>query len=823
MTGNPYDQFVAPSSEPESENPYDQFVSGAGGGSGGSGWFQPAASGAHLPTDSELRAFGSGAADAASFGFGDEGAGVLAGIGASLSGGDYSLAYRRRVDEARTRLAEARALHPISTMAGSLAGAGATLLVPVAGQASAARFGAQGLAQGFNAARGVLAGERLLPFASTLSRWGAGSGAGAVLAQGARGLQTGALFGGIYGAGAANSDSLDPRLGWGQGALGGAGAGALLGAVSPALFQGALHNGAWYSPLARTATGAVIGGTAGALTGNDIGQSAAIGAGIGAFGRPVLGAIGNYAGGPLLRAMRNPRAAFGNQTGMSLGIPPIGGGGSAAARGAEPPAPDQSAVRRLTDALHRQRSSADELEAFRQSSVSENAADVAAGRAPIVRRIADTGDELSTELDTVANMPGMSLTRVAEVQRELASALPRELRAEMRGTLGVRQTPGELIDDLRVSAANANDGYGRITSQRPVEGIVQSRILPLMETAEMQPVLARRYRVESGEDQLANVNGTAPSARSVVRGEDGVYRLSSDVTGEQLHRLKVNIDDELNAAVDRRSLSPAGRDEQHLLDSYRDAYLRALDDALPGYAAVRSQRGSVFDAERALRLDRDGNQTIGQRILKMDPEEISRFMNETVTPTGRRRATTPFERSAYRTAVVQDVLQRIDDYISASGDKIRNAGEVFDRVGLQNRLRAVFNDRPAEIDLFLNRAIERAEQLRRASSWTGGSSTARRLSRAGDQMSAMDIANPVDAVRKLGRAGYNALVQRRLENQNNAFGNALLSRLDDSPETISLLQAVRRLQAERTARAREAGSQGAVGVLGSGNPLDEGY
>lgn len=774
---------------------------------------------------SRLQAFGYGAADAASLGFGDEGAGVLAGIGATLSGGDYALAYRRRVDEARSRLEEARRVHPISTMAGGFAGAGATLLIPGAGEAAVGRLGLTGAREGFAAARGLATGEAL-PFGRALGRMAAGGGPGAVAAQAARGAQTGAVFGAAYGAGSADGD-LGERA---QGALEGGGTGAILGAVSPVAFQGLGHSGNWYSPIVRGATGAGLGFASSAFTGADPMQSAEAGAALGLGAQPLFSRIGGPVLAGVRRAWQEPLASFGpgRANAMIPGAPPIPGAPAAAVEGSRA---DPNAVRRVTDALHRQRTPIEDVEALRVRSAAENAADVAAGRAPIVRRLADAGPELSAEMDTLANMPGQSYTRAKEIQQELAGALPRELRHEMRGLLGVRETPGEMIDNLRTEAAQASDGYNQVTARAPDADIVQRRIAPLMETPEMQPVLARRFRVEEGEAQLARIRGEEPPPRSVEATDNGGYRLSENVSGRQLHDLKVSIDDELNAAVDRRSLSPAGRGEQHMLDGYREAYINALDDALPGYRVVRAQRGGIYDAERALRLDKDGNPTVGARILRMDPEEITRFMREVVTPTGRRRLTTPFERRAYQADVVQNVLQKIDDYVSASSDKVRNAGEVLDRVGLQNRLRAVFSDRPQEINQFLDRAIERAENLRRAGGWTGNSSSARRLTRAGDQLRdaaanaglAVGAGNPVGALGAMAKGGYNALVLRHLENQNNAFGNALLTRLGDDPETIALFNAVRRLQAARLARARDAGTGGATGALGTPREQDQGY
>lgn len=816
-----------------SGNPWDQDWSGGASQqqpahSGGMPWEQDWSQGGsapfswHVPTADEVGAFGAGAADALTLGYGDELEGAIAGAGAALTGHDYALTYRQRVDEARARLEQAQREHPISALAGSLVGAAAPMVIPGVGEAAAARLGATGLARGLGVAREVMAGERL-PFGAGLARAAAGGGPGAIAAQALRGLETGAAYGGVYGFGSGNGD-LGQRA---QNALGSAAMGAGMGAVAPAAFQGVAHGGSWYSPFVRSATGAGLGLASSIVTGADPTQSMALGAGLGLVGRPLLAA-----GGPVLssvrRAWERPTEAFGpgRANAMIPGAPPIPGGAGPAAGGAEP-RPDPAAVRRMTDALHRSRMTPDELEAARAASASENAADVAAGRNPITRRFADVSPELSAEMDTLANMPGESFTRANEIKRELVSALPHDLRQELRGYLGIRQSPGELIDDLRAQAQAANDGYQQVTAKTPNAEVVQNRILPLMETPEMQPVLARRFRVEQGEAQLARIRGEQPPTPSVIQGEDGKFSLSPDVNGQQLHDLKVNIDDELNAAVDRRSLTPAGRGEQRLLDNYRETYLKALDDALPGYQAVRANRGSVYDAERALRLDRNGNSTIGSHILRMDPEEITRFMRQTTTPTGRVRPTTPFERQTYQAGVMQEVLQRIDDYVSAASDKVRNAGEVLDRVGLQNRLRAVFGDKPNEINAFLNRAIERAENLRRAVSWTGNSFTMRRMARGADQVNDMlvhaatNAHNPVHALMGFAKHGWAS----RLENQNNAFGNALLTTLSDDPESVALLRAIRKLQQERLERSRQAAIGGAEGAIGGGSDRqnDQGY
>jgi hypothetical protein len=208
----------------------------------------------------------------------------------------------------------------------------------------------------------------------------------------------------------------------------------------------------------------------------------------------------------------------------------------------------------------------------------------------------------------------------------------------------------------------------------------------------------------------------------------------------------------------------------------------------------------------------------------MRPEEIASRMRETTTQTGRTRPTTPFEREMYRISVADEIMQRIDDYVSASSDKVRNAGEVLDRVGLQNRLRAVFGNNPEAIDQFLARAIERAEMLRRAASWTGNSASARRMMRGGDRFMAslseaganLAANNPAAAANSIRQGAWHALRGRVLERQNDAFGSALLRNVEgtsaqDEAYLQALLRELRRLEQARIARAESAGRDAGIG------------
>ena len=190
----------------------------------------------------------------------------------------------------------------------------------------------------------------------------------------------------------------------------------------------------------------------------------------------------------------------------------------------------------------------------------------------------------------------------------------------------------------------------------------------------------------------------------------------------------------------------------------------------------------------------------------------------------------------YRVSVADEILQRIDDYVSAASDKVRNAGEVLDKRGLQNRLRAVFGDNPEAIDQFLNRAIERAEMLRRAGSWTGNSASARRMMRGGDRFMAslseaganLATGNPGGAANSIRQGAWHAIRGRVIERQNDAFGSALLRNVEGtSPQDEAYLQALlrelRRLEEGRVARAESAGRDSAIGGIAPHSREDSGY
>lgn len=764
----------------------------------------------HANEPTRLQAFGYGAADAASLGFGDEGAGVLAGAGAVLSGQDYALAYRERVDAARQRLETARAVHPVSTMAGAVAGTLPAFFIPGAGQANAARTGAT-VARGVLPAAGrVLTGEAL-PFGRQLMTAAAGRGPGAVLAQGAQGVRQGALFGGVYGAGAANDG--DRGAGFTQGAL----TGAALGGVTPFAFQGLTRGrmgeniaAATGNALVRGATGGAIGFGSSFFTGADPVQSTLWGAGLGASAKP----IAMHTAGPLLagvrRAWNNPREAFGGQTGMSIGIPPIGDDVAAAAGGASPP--PTGAVRGIDRLIGRQRYGADELERRVASSQAD----------PLDRTLADVGGEqFLAKADMLAQSPGRSGPIAANIAESRAASMSEQLTEGLRDGLGVRLSPTQaqrIIDDgLTLNGT----GYENITGRVPVAGVVERRINPMMRDPLFQDALERLQRAEARRTMIAEADGLTPPAPSIVRDANGQFRLSENATGDTLHRLKMAFDDAVGAG--KRRADPSSIEKFEAVDitqgpnSLRGRLLSALDDAMPGYTQARQTHGGLYEAQEAL--------DAGRALMSRRPEEIADELARA----------SPFERQHMQIAAADELIGRIMRSGSDDGGRMRNAANPIVNPEMKNRIRAIFDDAD-KAEEFVRRINNLDRLFRNSARWVGGADTYRRAMQAGDSaMGALADAggdaltgNVGSAANNVRRGAWQALRGRVMEQQNDELGNALFMNVDrmspdDRAYMQSLIAALRRLEADRASRAIGSGKDGTFGAVGGGSAIDEGY
>jgi hypothetical protein len=210
-------------------------------------------------------AIASNALDVLSVGRGDEASGVLHGAAAALQGGDFNEAYRRRVNQARRRLAYYNSNYPGFSLAGQVAGSIPTALVG-GGAANLARAG------------------RLGTIPRMAMNAGSGRGLPALATQSITSAATAAPIAGVYNFNSAEGD-WENRM---QGVPLAMGQAALFGGAFPAATQGAFSRNPIYRAIGGAAIGGAVGGISAEMTGGDVVDGAMMGAGAGAAGTTVL-------------------------------------------------------------------------------------------------------------------------------------------------------------------------------------------------------------------------------------------------------------------------------------------------------------------------------------------------------------------------------------------------------------------------------------------------------------------------------------------------------------------------------------------------------
>lgn len=496
----------------------------------------PARSGEKTRQD---QAFAYSAADAASFGLGDEAAGGVEAASAALRGEDAGAAYRKRVGEARERLRRAREDRPLTSVAGSLVGAGATFLIPGVGGVTAGGKGLQALA--------------------------ASRGAAGLAGQALQGARAGAIAGGIYGV-ASGEDTLESRA---RAGLQSAGAGAAFGAVTPAVIQG---GGKALAAVDRAVTGGAVQRAPGAAMEVIRNRMRAARPTMGPAPGPVAPRAGAPAADAPVEATPNayPRAGVGSRAAETTGQR----GGS---RPPPPPAPPAAAAAGPSDAaahsvdkvLGRARMSPDDLE----RSVRE------AMQRPAGRVLTDIiGPEANAKTAAIAQAPGQTRTVAKEVADARARALPTRLIDEMNAGMGVGASPTQarraIAEDFR---ATSQEGYAPVLRQTPTPEAMQ-RLAPVLQRFPERVLQSAQNTV----DDIARTEGID----------------AATMTGAQrLHLLKMGLDDAISSMDSQEGFKAATRGA---LRKLKGEFLTAMEEAVPGYRQAREKWGSLHDAEEAI-------------------------------------------------------------------------------------------------------------------------------------------------------------------------------------------------------------------------------
>lgn len=459
-----------------------------------------------------LEAGGIAALDSASLGFGDEIEGGLAAAGAALTGRDAGTAYRERVAEARARLQQARDDQAGAAFVGSMVGA----MVP-----GGALFKA----------------TKALPGMAGLARASAGRGGRALAAQMGVGAATGAIGGGIYGAG--SGEDFQDRA---NKALEGAGFGAVGGAA--------------FVPIGQ-----------------------AVGAGVKAGGRALANSSAGQAVGRVTqRALDATRYSPNQMNSIVGGLPPSSGARPPAApSGGAPAGPSDDVVAGVDRILGRQNLTPDQLEAS-----------VARGRSdPFNRRLADhLGDAGSAKLKQIAQSPGQTGAAAREVAHDRAYDLPTRLINDLRSRMGVTRSPTQARQQLEQEF--------RATSAKGYEPVLRQE-LPPGELDTLIPELQRfppRIRERAFEivDDLIHIDGLDKSS---MTGAQQVHYLKM-----ALDDAITSLDNAEGLKVGTRNA--LRRLKGDFLRRVEGDEAQGMAPLIPGYREARMQWGSLKEAEEAL-------------------------------------------------------------------------------------------------------------------------------------------------------------------------------------------------------------------------------
>jgi len=299
---------------------------------------------------------------------------------------------------------------------------------------------------------------------------------------------------------------------------------------------------------------------------------------------------------------------------------------------------------------------------------------------------------------TTVNVPGAARERITSFVRE------RNLRQ-----------PQRIVDAVKSVLKDPAD-FGRTTARM---------------AAEREKIASPLYKQAFAKKQPVNVSGVVshidkivkPGSISAMSGlrPDGITATLTKLRGyfqaakgqrtdlEQLHRVKMEIDDGISSALRSGDNNKA----REMLGVQREL-LKAMDRASPDYKRARGIYSSSHEIERALEVGRDA--------FKMTADDMREAL----------RGMTPGEQE-----MVQVGLARaIQDQMEAKGaTDFRSSRDVLKTVfgtdKIQKTLRAAFQDEPAfrrfRATLFKENAMART-----AESVGGNSTTAQQMANLGD-------------------------------------------------------------------------------------------
>lgn len=532
--------------------------------------------------------------------------------------------------------------------------------------------------------------------------------------------------------------------------------------------------GAWLAQTAQGgAYGAGFGGLFGALNADGGPEERLQGAQRGAE----FGAVAGAAAPTVVNALRPVAGLFGR-----LRVDPSRLGTAGGTVTLDPPPPPSSIPRPAAGTIDRlamrSRLSPDQVEQRLAS----------ARASPQGQTLSDIFDDAGVRtMRALAQAPGQTGQRAAEVARERFQAAPDRILGEFSRRLGVAETPEQALASLSKMYDEASSTLYQPLWKTPISPqartTLEERLAPYADDPVFQDARRRAELIFARDVRNGRAQGGI---------EDNFARWA--------HYMKLGLDDAAKFAG-----TPQGGAMSTELSGIRDMraqIIRALDDAIPGYAAARAQWGSLIEAEEAL--------AAGGQLLNQNAGAVQQAM----------AGMTPFARYHARVGFANEIANRIGLRGSVNGN--RNVAETIGSPEMQRRVAAMF-DSPQEAAAFLDMLNQQNMLMRNAGQWGAGSQTYSNAMHGADEAMNVgaDIAGSV-ATGNLGNAAkrgvgglYDSLRGGAVEAANNARGEALLRRSDDDSArdfAKEVVQELRRREALR--QANNAASRG--GGAGAG-------
>lgn len=410
-----------------------------------------------------------------------------------------------------------------------------------------------------------------------------------------------------------------------------------------------------------------------------------------------------------------------------------------------------------------------------------------ARRNPQGQVVADLfGDAGVRTTRAIAQGPGQTGGRAAEVARERFQAAPDRILNELNRRLAVAETPEQAMTSLERQYAEASRELYEPLWAQPMAREVRETAGEFLRRYERTPAYQDAARRAREIFDLDVANGRASGALD-------------DNFARYLHYLKMGVDDMVRDAP-RAGIQATQR---RAIREMQQRIIATADRAIPGYREARNRWSTLSNAQEALED--------GATLINQNSGAIRQRMTEM----------TDFERYHARVGFANAIANRIGLRGSQNGN--RNVAEALGSPEMQRRVSAMF-DSPEEAASFLDTLNQQNMLMRNAGQWGSGSQTYSNALHGADEalnmVSDMGVnaatGNVPGIIRRGVQGGANALTMGAIERANNVRGEALLRRVD-TDDAADFARAVVEELRRRDAARRTASAVSQTGAAATGS------